>query len=358
MSDEQQKEQPQPVNETPTPTDIDPSKNRGQQSFVKRQTIKILRATIEQLESLVENLETKPTSPVSVAPEETFDFEFEETETPIAEVPPEQTAPISPPEIEQPIPPVTEALETPPVEEEIEAVAPPPAVVSEAPSEPIETLEQPSWLDRVLPSFRSLQAWWDGVLAKVRTILPTAISDKLSDWAITGILSSLVVVVLLTGVILFPQTPSETEVAQKPIPIPKPIEAPPELTAPKEPKPVETVPIPEPELALTPEQGLIAAIQNQVGEITNQYAEGLIQSIEANFRGSRLSVTVGNDWYNFQPSEQDKLANDMLRRSKELDFSNLEIQDSEGNLVARTPVVGDKMVILQREKLTALTPSS
>jgi len=52
-------------------------------------------------------------------------------------------------------------------------------------------------------------------------------------------------------------------------------------------------------LELTPEQNLIASIENQVAEITDSYADGLIQSIQANFQGS-LTIKVGDDWYNLQ----------------------------------------------------------
>jgi len=46
------------------------------------------------------------------------------------------------------------------------------------------------------------------------------------------------------------------------------------------------VPTPTPTLELTPEQNLIASIENQVAEITDRYADGLIQSIQANFQSS------------------------------------------------------------------------
>jgi len=61
---------------------------------------------------------------------------------------------------------------------------------------------------------------------------------------------------------------------------------------------------------------LIASIENQVAEITDSYADGLIQSIQANFQGSRLTIKVGDDWYNL--SQQDKLAARMLERARSL----------------------------------------
>jgi hypothetical protein len=100
---------------------------------------------------------------------------------------------------------------------------------------------------------------------------------------------------------------------------------------------------------LTPEQRLIAAIQNQVGEISDRFGSGLIKSIQANFSTSNLTVQITDDWYTLKESQQDKLAADILQRSKELDFSHLEITDSQDELVARNPVIGTEMVIFKRQ---------
>jgi hypothetical protein len=92
----------------------------------------------------------------------------------------------------------------------------------------------------------------------------------------------------------------------------------------------------------------VAAIQNQVAEITQQYGSGLIQSVEANFLQSRLIVKVSNEWYELPESEQDALADEILSRSGQLDFRKLEMTDLDGELLARSPVVGPNMVILKR----------
>jgi hypothetical protein len=107
--------------------------------------------------------------------------------------------------------------------------------------------------------------------------------------------------------------------------------------------------LPPPKPELSPEQSLIAAIQDQVTGITTQYPEGLVLSVEANFLGSRLMVKMGDDWYKLNPSRQDKLVNSILERSRKLDFRKLEIVNSQGTLLARNPVVGNKMIILKRE---------
>ncbi len=119
-----------------------------------------------------------------------------------------------------------------------------------------------------------------------------------------------------------------------------------EITAPEEvSEPVETVP-PAP-VELTPEERLIASIQNQLTEITDEYSTGLIQSIQANFRGSFLVVTISDSWYELNESQQNKLGDAILNQAKNLDFSQLEIVNSAGNLIARSPVIGSHLVIFQ-----------
>lgn len=112
---------------------------------------------------------------------------------------------------------------------------------------------------------------------------------------------------------------------------------------------VEVVEIkPTSELELTPEQSLIASIQNQVAEITQKYADGLILAIEANFPSSYLTITINDSWYQITENEQNKLTQEILEKVKILDFYKLTIIDSKGNLIARNPVVGNEMIIVRR----------
>ena len=243
------------------------------------------------------------------------------------------------------------------------------------------------------PILNKLQIGWSAVLARIRFLLPGNLSSKLPDTALTGIIAGIAVIVVWTSSALLLGKPSEVANVPPPEPVPTVIittpsepvptaiittpsepvptanvttpsepvptpnaTTPPELSSPAEPEPIEIaplppepVPTPTPTLELTPEQNLIASIENQVAEITDRYADGLIQSIQANFQGSRLAIKVGDDWYNLKPSQQDNLAARMLERAREFDFSHLEITDSEGTLLARSPVVGKDMVILKRQ---------
>ncbi|MFB8787610.1 MAG: hypothetical protein U7123_01850 [Potamolinea sp.] len=344
MSEDEQK-QPESVNsesqEQPTPSVADQTTTQGQktsktaattrkpsQPFLKAQSIKILRGTIGLLEGVVENLEAelvaKPVATKTVA------TKISDTTT-------------TTPKVDS-VSSVGEAIAST-TTSDTPTVTPKPTT-QELTQKHFSETAKPKLTDRILPSFPAVEAFWDGTLQKVRSLLPTAWSEKLSDWALTGAIATIVVLLLVTTATMLPETPAQ--VAKAP---PNSIEAPPELTAPEPPEPVEEVPPPEPEL--TPEQSLIAGIQNQVSEITEKYGNGLIESIQANFEASRLVIKVSNGWYYLKEAQQNKLADEILRRSSELDFIKLEITDSNGTLLARNPVVGKNMIILKREDVAA-----
>ncbi|MCC5651416.1 hypothetical protein LC609_16580 [Nostoc sp. XA013] len=222
--------------------------------------------------------------------------------------------------------------------------------------------------------FQQLQLRWGGLLRTIRLFLPSNLSTKLSDTALTGIVTGIAVIIVWTTTTVFTGKP--TEVATVPtveeVPAPTPtITTPPESVAPEpqppqppeeitpppevqttppapEPEPTPT-PTPTPTIELTPEQALIAAVENQVAEISDRIASGLIKSIQANFRSSNLTVKISDDWYTLPESQQNKLAAEILQRSQELDFTHLEIIDSQDKLIARNPVVGTEMVIFKRQ---------
>ncbi|MEM1427258.1 MAG: hypothetical protein AAGF75_11990, partial [Cyanobacteria bacterium P01_H01_bin.130] len=106
-----------------------------------------------------------------------------------------------------------------------------------------------------------------------------------------------------------------------------------------------------PALEMTPEQSLIAAIQDQVVETAQQYGDsGIVRSIQADFRQGRLLVRIDpTPWFDLPATEQDQLAADLWARSLNLDFNKLEITTVEGVILARSPVIGNTMVILQRQ---------
>jgi hypothetical protein len=227
------------------------------------------------------------------------------------------------------------------------------------------------------------QGWWSAILISIRSVLPTGLSSQLSDTFLSSAIAIITVLAVWgtssffankpTEVAIVPPTPivqeapSEPEVLPTPLPIPSVEATEPPIVEEKETedKPAEeeiavvteeSVPEPTPEfIPLTPEQILIAAIENKVGEVSKGVALGLVKSIQANFRNSSLIVTINDDWYTLKKSQQDKLVADIFQRSRELDFSHLEIFDSQNKLVARNPVVGNDMIIFQRELIAEQT---
>ncbi|MTJ06637.1 MULTISPECIES: hypothetical protein [unclassified Anabaena] len=248
---------------------------------------------------------------------------------------------------------------------------------------PTDTQNKTSFLSR-----------WDSFLRTFRLFLPSSISNNVSDTVLTGIFA--VIFAVTIGITTFMFIPKSTEIATvppveevtTPTPVIEPEETPTPVVEPEptptpviEPEPtptpvVETEPTPtpvvepeptptpviEPEptpipvIELTPEQRLLAAIENQFSEISvsvkntkdkNIFSQ-LIKPIHANFRTSDLTVKISDIWYSLEKSQQDKLAADILKRSQEIDFTHLEIVDSQDKLIARSPFVGNEMIIFKR----------
>lgn len=196
---------------------------------------------------------------------------------------------------------------------------------------------------------------WQSIVQLVRSLLPTSLSQKLSDPILNAAIAAILIVTvgstlnILSGKpadqIAIARSgnsadmiaPSESQSAKFKSKLP-------DLVAPTAPKPVETLqPAP-----LTPEQSLIAGIQNQVAEMSDRLGGGLVKSFEANFSSSRLTVKLAKDWYTLSEIEQNQLINQMFKEANLLDFSNLEVMNLEGKLIARSPVIGSGMIILDR----------
>ncbi len=106
--------------------------------------------------------------------------------------------------------------------------------------------------------------------------------------------------------------------------------------------------LPPPLLNLPPAQALINSLREQVQSITDQYSPDLIDTVQADFRRGRLIVMLSNDWYSLDSDRQTQVAQDILGRSRELNFSKLELVDANDRLLARSPVLGDQMLILSQ----------
>ncbi len=140
-------------------------------------------------------------------------------------------------------------------------------------------------------------------------------------------------------------SPKPTPIAPKPVE-PAPVGSAPSVPATPAPK-AEPTPTSKPRIEPKP----IFELQAQVVEVTDRYSEDLIQGVDANFQDKQLVFELSDRWYSLNPSQQDDLGMDVLRAIQEFDFETLELCDSKGNLLARNPVVGANIIVLQRRPI-------
>ncbi|PSF36244.1 hypothetical protein C7H19_13635 [Aphanothece hegewaldii CCALA 016] len=355
------------------------SNQDSEERLSQSQIIEQLQKTITQLNSLVSKLNTES---VEILPSKVaVDSWVVITERLIESL--EPTPVIS----EEPIiiePSFTE-VSSEPTEPEIPVTVisePEPPVIIVPPETPQREISKkpplPKPPQRVIQKepqeFNRSQTLWDGVLDTIRAFLPTSVSNKLSNWVLTGIVTGSLVIILLTSVSLLNPSPKQ-EISELPkiiiedLPVEAPVEVtteepilepieetpkiepeiiatPSEITAPEPPKPIIIEP-PAP-VVLTPEQNLIASIQAEIDSLTKQFPEGLVSSLQANFVDSLLTIFVNDDWYQLSESKQEELADSVWKRSQQLDFKKIEIKDAEKEIVARSPVVGDNVIIVKK----------
>lgn len=177
--------------------------------------------------------------------------------------------------------------------------------------------------------------WWSQILERIRSFLPAGWNESLSDTALTGMVAGIAGVLLFTFVFILPPK-SHPESVRGPavaLETPSGIEGAKELAS-------------EP----TPEQALIVAIENQVASTLEQYANELIISINPIFPENRAIVQLKEGWYELSDSGQDELANKLLDNARELYFEKIELTDTRGTLLARSPVIGKEAIVFQRRK--------
>ncbi len=100
----------------------------------------------------------------------------------------------------------------------------------------------------------------------------------------------------------------------------------------------------------SPEQAFIDAIQTQLSDITSQYPDDIIQTLQVDFPRDLAIVRLNPVWYLIGDAQQDLVTDRMWLQAKANHFSKLELQDAQGHSIARSPVVGQHMVILQRRQ--------
>jgi chemotaxis protein histidine kinase CheA len=122
---------------------------------------------------------------------------------------------------------------------------------------------------------------------------------------------------------------------------------PPELASPGKAKNLKMVTI-KPEINFTPEQNLIAALTTKLSELAQDYPSEFIQDVQVNLPDNSLIVRVADGWYELEESRQNSLGNEILQRSRAFSFDKLKLQDKMGTLIARNPIIGDNLIMIQK----------
>ncbi len=101
---------------------------------------------------------------------------------------------------------------------------------------------------------------------------------------------------------------------------------------------------------IPPEPSLLSRIQTQLTKAIAPYGQTLLLAQTPDYAHSRLTVQLSPDWYALEPSQQDALALSLRQQAEELQFTTIELVNPMGGVVARSPVVGDGMVVFQRHQ--------
>ncbi|MFB2645599.1 hypothetical protein ACE09Y_04895 [Raphidiopsis sp. BLCC-F218] len=192
---------------------------------------------------------------------------------------------------------------------------------------------------------------WDGFLRGFRLFLPSKVANNVSDGFLTLIFAFLAVLaigVTATSLIsqIGSQPPTDSTVEGKTQPQ---LSQPPTdsiLKSKSEIEPVEL--IPQQEVTEFIEKQLKAVTATSIITKDRQRTElELVQSIKTNFRTSEIVIKITEDWYKLESSQQENLAAQILKSCQEMDLIHVKILNTRNQLIARSPVIGTKMVFFQ-----------
>jgi hypothetical protein len=94
----------------------------------------------------------------------------------------------------------------------------------------------------------------------------------------------------------------------------------------------------------------IAKIQSQLTDSSILNAQRVVDSVQADFQRNQLTLIFNGDWYRLSDYDQTQLTQALMQQSQDLEFEEIQCLTPDGELLARSPVVGSNMVILQRER--------
>ncbi len=232
------------------------------------------------------------------------------------------------------------------------------------------TLEKlkPVWDKGVLPLWRNfvVPLWLKGIdLLKRR--LPGTLALELTDRFLTILVLSVLVLVywffssLTGGKPAIAQQPTFAKPVAAPIitrpvvkpskPVTMPQRAPAIAQPTNPPAKIITAPPVQPSPLVSrpgPEVDL-SEIQSQLSGAVANVDPSLIASVRSLDANHRLQATLGATWFGLNEVAQDQVVQDLWKQSQSLKFDRIELRDDEGDLIARSPVVGSKAVVFKRQ---------
>jgi hypothetical protein len=107
-------------------------------------------------------------------------------------------------------------------------------------------------------------------------------------------------------------------------------------------------PVSQPSEIQNPESSRRLQLRKNLDIIADSLVNQAIVSIRPS--GRNLTITLSDAWYRSTEDTQTKLTNSLLVTTQGQGYSNLRLEDTEGSLIARNPVVGEGMIILQRAR--------
>ncbi|PNJ97152.1 hypothetical protein CEP14_04835 [Cylindrospermopsis raciborskii C04] len=111
-------------------------------------------------------------------------------------------------------------------------------------------------------------------------------------------------------------------------------------------EPVELIPQPEVTVFIEKQLKEITAI-SIITKDKQRIELELVQSIKTNFRISEIVIKVNENWYKLESSQQEKLAAKILKSCQEMDLIHVKLVNARNQVIARSPVIGTKMLFFQ-----------
>ena len=236
---------------------------------------------------------------------------------------------------------------------------------------------KPLWAKVIVPFWRNVvQPLWQKGLDWVRSRLPENLAREFTDRFMTVAALTLFAVVywFFSSITAGPAAQAKQPAPQKPTPgvqrsaqppgrgVNQPLAKPaPGLdTAKPSPSAVSKVtapppvakPMAQPAPKPAPKPALdLAEIQVELEAAATAVAPDLISAVQAPLALAKLQVKLQPAWYDLSSPQQDSLGQKLWARAQARNFGRLELQDEAGALVARSPVVGDSIVVLKRQAI-------